>query len=248
MKKTIFILILIFKIGISNGQTKSGIVSYRIIFQKDSTLLKKSDRLSQLYDKAVKSSDKIYQELSFNQKISKYSIIDLIADDDLKMAIAWCNCNKIYFEDIENKSIIFNNTNDASGIFKENEFIIRDSLKINWEITSESKNIENFKCYKATQIIKYKNLKGEFSKTVVAWFTPEIPFSFGPKGYGGLPGLILELHDKNIIYGASKINLSNEVKSIDLPKKGKIIKNEDFEKILKDRNQERINTIENNKN
>ncbi|WP_396167166.1 GLPGLI family protein [Flavobacterium sp.] len=247
-KLKVFFFLLIFNFASINAQIKSGEIVYKVVFQVDSVLIKKSDRLSQMYDLAIKSSDRISQKLIFNQKISRFELVDLIEDEGVKMAIAWCNCNKVFYEDLDKKTKFFNNANDNNGIFKANEFVVIDSLNLNWNITKESKNIENLKCYKATQIIKYKNSKGIFNKTVVAWFTPEIPFSFGPKGYGGLPGLILELHDKNIIYGVHKIKLSEDAITISLPINGEIVTNDEYENILKERYQKRTETIENNKN
>lgn len=60
---------------------------------------------------------------------------------------------------------------------------------INWKISKEIKNIGKFTCTKAT---------GEFrGREYTAWFTTQIPVSFGPWKLQGLPGLILEAYDTN---------------------------------------------------
>ena len=47
---------------------------------------------------------------------------------------------------------------------------------------------------------------------ITTWFAPKINRSFGPGGYGGLPGLILELDRGKKTYTASSI------KEVDLTK------------------------------
>ena len=63
------------------------------------------------------------------------------------------------------------------------------------------------------------HVKGQ---TIHAWFTDAIPFSGGPEGFGGLPGLILEIDKNNgdAIVTATKIDLESTVKE-SLPKKMK---------------------------
>ena len=76
---------------------------------------------------------------------------------------------------------------------------------MHWRIIStETKKIDNYTCYKATTEYVVTNPKGTFKHPVVAWFCPEIPISHGPNGYGGLPGLILEIQIRKTLLGAIK--------------------------------------------
>ena len=95
-----------------------------------------------------------------------------------------------------------------------------------WEVSSASKMIDGFKVFKASTTEVTENSKGKFEHEVVAWFAPEIPFGYGPVGYGGLPGLILELEMNKsnlpVIYKTKVINFST--KSFELePLEGKEI-------------------------
>ncbi len=67
--------------------------------------------------------------------------------------------------------------------------IIKDIMpNLEWELVSgESKTINNFVCNKATLNYRGSNL--------VAYYTNEIPISFGPWKFKGLPGLILEVYN-----------------------------------------------------
>lgn len=242
MKLHILFFIILFNLGYS--QFQNGEVIYRITFIKDTTRQLKSDRIDKLFDDLTKVTN-LKQKLTFNNYKSKFELVDKIEDNTTKIAIAMCNCNKIIYTDYEQSLNLYNNSNDTKGLLKKNEFLIVDTLKINWNVTNETKKIDSFLCYKATQKIKIANPKGIFYKTIIAWFAPEIPVHFGPKGYGGLPGLILQLQDKNIIYGCEKINLNNlSENEIVFPVEGKKIGVNEYESILYKRSQERMESIE----
>lgn len=101
---------------------------------------------------------------------------------------------------------------------------------IDWKITNKTKTIGDYKCYQAIVTEKLYSRQGHYYyKDVIAWFTPEIPLSFGPKYYNGLPGLILQIDDKEYTLTAIKINLnpSEDVKIKRLDKKDKIITQEE---------------------
>lgn len=86
--------------------------------------------------------------------------------------------NIIYTDLSSNTSIV------QKSIFEET-FLVRDSTrKINWKITSETRDIAGYPCRRANAIIMD-------SIYVVAFYTDEIPVSGGPESFSGLPGMIL---------------------------------------------------------
>jgi GLPGLI family protein len=71
-------------------------------------------------------------------------------------------------------------------------------------------------------------------QTITAWYTSEIPVSFGPNGVWGLPGLILQLENENYIYFCTKVSLKNNEKvKIKIPNSGKVISKKEYEKYEK---------------
>lgn len=70
--------------------------------------------------------------------------------------------------------------------------------KISWNITVETKQVQQYKLQKATAKFGGRNW--------VAWFNKDIPFNEGPFKFSGLPGLIFEIYDtkKNFIYNLIK--------------------------------------------
>lgn len=80
---------------------------------------------------------------------------------------------------------------------------------LEWEITQETKMILGYECYLATAAIKESN---NAILNIEAWFAPSLPYSFGPKAFYGLPGLILEtLQNKGIMLQADRITLDADV-------------------------------------
>jgi len=77
------------------------------------------------------------------------------------------------------------------------------------------------------------------TKTITAWYTPEIPVNQGPGNYWGLPGLILEIADDKTVLLCSKIMLNPKEKSeIKAPKKGEKVTQAEFADIMAKKIQE----------
>lgn len=54
----------------------------------------------------------------------------------------------------------------------------------NWKLGQEKKKIGNYICYKATKKDFFIGSSGnQVPLNIIAWFTPEIPYSFGSLKY-----------------------------------------------------------------
>ena len=114
------------------------------------------------------------------------------------------------------------------------DYLLKTDATKDWELVNESKEIEGFLCYKATSTKVVVNTKGTFRFPIIAWYCPKIPFSFGPNGYGNLPGLILELQVRNVVYGVKKIELNlKKTPLLIKPKDYPVISSEQFDAIIK---------------
>jgi GLPGLI family protein len=72
-------------------------------------------------------------------------------------------------------------------------------------------------------------------RKVIAWYTTQIPYNFGPKDYNGLPGLILELQEDNLLIKASKITLQQKKKIvIKKPNQGEKITLKGYDAMVKE--------------
>lgn len=185
------------------------------------------------YNKYIENSkSKISYELIFNNNNSYYKLIKILSIDkenDLEFAILFTGGKEEVYID-KNKNLKIKKI-DVFGDF----FFVKNTFKENWKLTQETKMISNYTCYKAILEKKIK-LQDNKEKTflIEAWFTPQVPVNFGPKGYGGLPGLILELHQGGIIYYAKKIELKkNKTVTIDMPIKGKVISEKEFSNMFR---------------
>ncbi|RKE45621.1 GLPGLI family protein [Sphingobacterium detergens] len=99
----------------------------------------------------------------------------------------------------------------------------------NWEVTDETKTIGGYLCQKATCQFK--------GREYTAWFTTELPFTFGPWKLHGLPGLILSVHDaKNEVsweYAGFQQQPSDQALKIEPAKSVIPAKKEEIQKLKK---------------
>lgn len=128
--------------------------------------------------------------------------------------------------------------NDQSVSLKsiyDGRYLLQDSLrKVNWKITSDTRNIAGFECRKAVGIIMD-------SVYVIAFYTDEIITHGGPESFNNLPGMILgiAIPRLNTTWFATKLELVQVTpEQLAAPKKGKKVEPKDLQTILKDRLQE----------
>lgn len=158
------------------------------------------------------------------------------------------------------------NSQVQSQEFYGKQFLVKDKLQeIKWALGTETKQIGNYTCYKATSSIptdeltwysfswdklrraneKKTDSTGVETETVVnmtqveAWYTPQIPVGHGPLDYWGLPGLILEVSAGNTTMLCSKIVMNPEEKiEIEAPKKGKVVTKTEYQNTISEKMQE----------
>lgn len=113
--------------------------------------------------------------------------------------------------------------------FLGKKFLISgDWKKGDWKMSGDTKVILGHPCLKAT--------KTDTSGVIVAWFAMDVKAPYGPREFGQLPGLILEMkvYD-NITIVATELNLAPLAEVIKKPKKGKKVTQEKFKVIQKEK-------------
>lgn len=110
-----------------------------------------------------------------------------------------------------------------------------------WKITGKGKEILGYNCMEAIYIAPKDTTIPDSSPfaayrddTTRAWFATGIPVATGPRGTTGLPGMVLELHQRGgkFIVTAAKVDL-RELEEGELvePTKGKEMTTEEFEEM-----------------
>lgn len=162
----------------------------------------------------------------------------------------------VHYKNVKDKKIL------QEQEFFGKQFLIKDELKsLDWKLGSETKQIGQYLCMKATATITdnsitsfgrprgrnneaANSLEEEEPKEieVVAWYTPQIPINQGPAEYWGLPGLILEVNYGRTTVLCSKIVMNpSEKETIKIPSKGKEVTQDEYNEIVKKKIEEMRN-------
>jgi len=209
-------------------------VSYgvKIHLDKNQGIYKVVEKYSPgLVNRAETIDSEIDFSLVFNDSTSIFYLDKKLFSD--KRAASFVIINSGYFGRIkqQSKNYITEELQEAFGKFR----VSRSYQK--WELHEETKMIGDYLCFKATTSYTTTNLKGKvFKNEFTAWYTPQLPYKFGPAGYGNLPGLIIELQGRNFTYGVKKIQFyksDEESKENKMPKlkRKKLITEIEFEKL-----------------
>ena len=256
MKKLLTLTIL-FTSLLSFAQNFTGKATYKT--SRKSTFKMKSDKgvdekmQEELRKRIQKMNQKTFT-LEFNKTTSIYKEdVKLEApkpqvggNQVMVMSFGGSGNGSVYYKNIQETR--YANQTEIQG----KRFLIKDTLPTyNWQLTSETKNIGNYTCYKATYTREQESVSMSFvngeskeekkTETIVttAWYTPQIPISNGPDNYQGLPGLILEINDgKNLIVCTEIILNPSEKINIQEPNKGKVVTQNKFDEIQEQKSKE----------
>lgn len=166
--------------------------------------------------------------LCFDDNNMKFSSnkLDGISDDNYSSILQISDTEDNYYRKI-NSDIIYK----EKWYTDSKKFIFRKiKIKTDWEITTDKKIISNHECIKATcnLMSDIGDGKMDILYLLTAWYCPEIKAPFGPKGYGGLPGMILEVTQNSVTFTASKIYSNSGNTIFTIPNESTIQTESDF--------------------
>ncbi len=237
MKKSYVFILFVLSLT-SYSQTKSGTIIYKkeileFISEKEGFEINK-EKQPKYYNTVLlidQNTKKIIKDINFLLKFNSAESV-FKADGFLEI-----ETNRFYKVAVGPEGSRIYYTNNASSLNIQQidaygELFLVEYPKNEWKLLNETKKIGVYTCYKATTIIKTKGIKGVVETPIEVWYTPEINIPFGPLGYNGLPGLIVELSMFNFKYYVSKIELNSETEiTIKKPSQGKKLTKEQFEEI-----------------
>ena len=154
--------------------------------------------------------------LVFNERDLYYANItnkENVNFEELNLAEVGFNLEPIYVNlktDSLYQSKLGIDTNKSS---EYKRFVTVEEIpKLKWLLTKETQKKLGYTTYKALTTFR--------GKDYIVWFTPEIPFNYGPWKLHGLPGLILKAETDSFEFEAKRILLnSKNISTIDNFKK-----------------------------
>ena len=204
---------------IQNGRIKYGVTIEMIEGFKGSVL-------ERLYTESMNNAKYLSFTLDFDKERAVFSYNDDLAVGNTDVGLSKVSAgymNEVY----QNKEFSLCPVNGFG------KYLLKTDAIKDWVLENETKEIEGFQCYKATSSKKVIHTEKTFIFPIIAWYCPKIPVSFGPNGYGNLPGLILELQVRNVVYGVKKIDLNlSKPPILGKPQDYSIINQEEFDEII----------------
>ena len=233
----LLLIVILFNYSITFAQNFEGKVTFRASIAKD---------------KIVES---INENVAITGNVKKRLISDVQNATDIHFLLLFNSRESIYFQDdsknmtndgiqgtnftrpLSKYSHMYYKNLDTNELLMQNyhyDKILVIQKTVDWELTQETKEIGPYKCFKAIGVKKVERSNKIEKEEIIAWYTPEIPVSFGIQNLHGLPGLMLELNvGEKLKFKVISIEL-NPKEKIEIEKpKGKIVSEEKYNEVLK---------------
>jgi len=227
MKLNYYLIVFILLSAVGYSQKNTIYVEYGVKIADDNGSFTNDKMFADIFINAVYEADKLTFGLIITKEGSKFYEVDTGIEKSHGMTMA-----KVYANYM---GVVYN---IESEIFKESQLLgnstyTKEKKTENWIVTSESKLIDNYLCYKATNTYIVVNSEGTFKFPVTAWYCPKLPYNYGPNGYGNLPGLILELQVRNVNFSFKNLDVDSDMAfNTDFLKKATIHSEEELNKKL----------------
>lgn len=256
MKQRLLILVLLLFSNAIVAQELQGSITYQGVFNDSIYQAKIKDpstnpEMRKAYEIQMNSFRQYCEKtyiLNFNRRESICKEIEKLELESPKTKQFTINQKLTYYKNFEKNLKI--EKREMNG----NRFLIHDTIPfIKWQLTSETKKIGDFICYRAftrdTIMGRDRKQKEDGTFEIVeyiqdiyttnAWYALDIPINNGPLFYGNLPGLIMELEINvkiapyKLVVTDIKLNPKKPI-HISAPKGGTIVYGQEgFEKELR---------------
>ena len=261
MKQVITLIAFLFSMATFSQTKFEGKATY---MSKTTIDMSRFGQMSEQQKKQMKARFKNFLEktytLSFNQSESSFKEnVKLDAPGTSGPSWARSNGQGSIYKHLKDKEMI----EDVEQFSKR--FRVVEEMELpQWEMSTETKQIGQYLCYKATmeRVDKTIDWGSIFSRRarnnakkdsldakgkkdavkiqkITAWYTPQIPVSAGPERYWGLPGLILEINVGRTTMLCTEIVINpEEVVAIKKPTKGKEVSRDEYDVMMKQKSEE----------
>lgn len=177
-------------------------------------------------------------ELNFNGSRALWQLVNSTPPEDPEKAmnhrlavIIATQARTDYYVDLEKKERLYRTNLDGALVN------VRQQLQpFSWSFTGKTKQWGGYELYEAITTEAIETSGGKLAqKEIHAWYAPDIPVPYGPAGYDGLPGLVLEVRfgpEQNIGFQATTISIGNaggKLKPIKKPKAVATMEAQDYE-------------------
>lgn len=230
MIRILFLAFLVFVHFNMQGQIKSGKIVYSLEKNSKNILNDKELNTTNFQKDLLRIGQSLQFELAFNEYESVFKLSESMSIDKNEfkthMAIFILRGNSVFSTMRKEKKLI-----EYREYVGEQLIITNPLSKYKWELLNDSKHIKGYNCYKAVGTKYGKDKNGDITKNpIIVWYTPEVPFPYGPYESGGLPGLVLEYELGKFKWITHKITLDEKKRLINVDTKGRNITEEELEK------------------
>lgn len=203
IKKVLFLTLIITLVyNIDAQSSKFGIIEYnKIIKNPNGTVF------ATPYILSFDSEKSMFKRLGNANEVTNKTSKDYLGQDG-KVRSSRILSNNLPLD------FYYTNTKENNLVFREavaqKSYLIRDTIEnINWQLHKETKKVGRYNCQKATAPFR--------GRKYTAWFTSEIPASYGPWKLRRLPGMILEVSEETGKYEfkATKVMVNTNKESIE---------------------------------
>ncbi len=229
MRNLFFLFFGLLTLAVS-AQTNEGTIVYKqTVFMRREAQAMAPAGADQNMTRNIPESMTTEFELNFTANESFYkelaSRTDETAGEGGGMRFMMRRFNPPIYKDLANNRQV--EENDLFG----KQFLIDDVIPARaWKITGQQKKVLDYPCISATFT---DSIMGR-ARVVTAWFAPTLPVAIGPQGYGGLPGMILEVEfdGGRSVVTAAEVKLQKPAEgAIKVPEKGKKVTRAEYQKI-----------------